>query len=115
MKGGSKRTRYTKEYTEPANQPTTGGGAADPCAAIKFSIQLQKVTSAAATLRQRDTLDLRPKGAELQAFDESEVLCGSVLSPRNEDVIECIGKGNRYTATVTSIKGKTVYVDVKMA
>lgn len=115
MKGGNKRTRYTKEYTDPVDQPGGAGGVADSCAAIKFTAQLQKVTSAASTLRVGDELELSPKGSELRAIDESGVLCGNVLSHRNAEVLECISKGNSYKAVVVSIKGKTILIDVKIA
>lgn len=115
MKGGSKRTRYTKEYTDPVDKPGEGGGAANSCTAIRYTIQLQKTTPAASTLRIGDELELSPKGSELKATDQSGVLCGSVISPRNAEIIECIDKGNSYKAVVASIRGKTILVDVQIA
>lgn len=115
MKGGNSRSRYTKVYTEKITESGGGGGTSDSCKSISFTIQLQKVTSAASLLRVGDELEVKLKKAELLAIDISGIVCGNIISSKNPKLIECIGKGYEYKAVVSSKKGTTIKVDVQIA
>jgi hypothetical protein len=114
MKGGSKRSRYTKEYTEKIAE-SGGGGTTDSCKSIAFTIPLQKATSAAGLLRVGDELEIKLKKGELLAIDDSGVLCGNIISSKNPSLIECMDKGYEYKAVVSSKKGTAIKVDVQIA
>lgn len=117
MKGGSPsgRRRYEK-YTEPVSPKVAASGSTkaskDVCA-IKFDVQLQKVQASIKNLSTGDDLEVSLNASQIQVFDDSGNIVGSIVSSNNSLLIKCMKDGYTYKATVKSIVGNKCTVTVK--
>jgi len=93
-----------------------GGGGGNTCQAFTSRTMLvSPVPAVVATLRVDDilSLSLTNNTSPINAIAPNGIAAGAVAPRRIGDLVDCMVQGNRYIATVVSVNGGSVEVDIR--
>jgi hypothetical protein len=110
--GGGGRSNYKRKAHEEYTKPISNSSGSSPlfeqeddCANFSLNTRLQNVGIALNKIKVGDVLSVKLEESDVVVvFNTNGEICGNIAHPKTPKLISCIKMGNRFVATVLSIR-----------